>query len=162
LPQEWDLLRRKVDDVKLQLPSSAQISVVQDEFSEVYGMLFSIHSTDAAPEELRRYAEELQRQIKAVDGIKKIELHGVQPRVVHIDMPDERLAQYGLSIAQVWNQLSTQNSTFEAGKFDAGTERIRIAQTSEFQSLEDIRNLIINGGTGEFGSGLIRLGDIAD
>ncbi|OOX30087.1 transporter [Vibrio parahaemolyticus] len=162
LPQEWDLLRRKVDDVKLQLPSSAQISVVQDEFSEVYGMLFSIHSTDAAPEELRRYAEELQRQIKAVDGIKKIELHGIQPRVVHIDMPDERLAQYGLSIAQVWNQLSTQNSTFEAGKFDAGTERIRIAQTSEFQSLEDIRNLIINGGTGEFGSGLIRLGDIAD
>ncbi|MHB9958480.1 efflux RND transporter permease subunit [Vibrio campbellii] len=162
LPQQWDLLRRKVDDVKLQLPSTAQISIVQDEFSEVYGMLFSIHSNDAAPEELRRYAEELQRQIKAVKGIKKIELHGVQPRVVHIDMPDERLAQYGLSVAQVWNQLSTQNMTFEAGKFDAGTERIRITQTSEFQSLDDIRNLVIKGGVSELGTGLIRLGDIAD
>ncbi|EDL70458.1 efflux RND transporter permease subunit [Vibrio campbellii] len=162
LPQQWDLLRRKVDDVKLQLPSTAQISIVQDEFSEVYGMLFSIHSNDAAPEELRRYAEELQRQIKAVKGIKKIELHGVQPRVVHIDMPDERLAQYGLSVAQVWNQLSTQNMTFEAGKFDAGTERIRVTQTSEFQSLDDIRNLVIKGGVSELGAGLIRLGDIAD
>lgn len=162
LPQQWDLLRRKVDDVKLQLPSTAQISIVQDEFSEVYGMLFSIHSEDAAPEELRRYAEELQRQIKAVKGIKKIELHGVQPRVVHIDMPDERLAQYGLSVAQVWNQLSTQNMTFEAGKFDAGTERIRVTQTSEFQSLDDIRNLVIKGGVSELGTGLIRLGDIAD
>ncbi|WP_045419412.1 efflux RND transporter permease subunit [Vibrio campbellii] len=162
LPQQWDLLRRKVDDVKLQLPSTAQISIVQDEFSEVYGMLFSIHSNDAAPEELRRYAEELQRQIKAVKGIKKIELHGVQPRVVHIDMPDERLAQYGLSVAQVWNQLSTQNMTFEAGKFDAGTERIRVTQTSEFQSLDDIRNLVIKGGVSELGTGLIRLGDIAD
>ncbi|WP_186175815.1 efflux RND transporter permease subunit [Vibrio jasicida] len=162
LPQQWDLLRRKVDDVKLQLPSTAQISIVQDEFSEVYGMLFSIHSQDAAPEELRRYAEELQRQIKAVKGIKKIELHGVQPRVVYIDMPDERLAQYGLSVAQVWNQLSTQNMTFEAGKFDAGTERIRITQTSEFQSLDDIRNLVIKGGVSELGKGLIRLGDIAD
>lgn len=162
LPQQWDLLRRKVDDVKLQLPSTAQISIVQDEFSEVYGMLFSIHSQDAAPEELRRYAEELQRQIKAVKGIKKIELHGVQPRVVYIDMPDERLAQYGLSVAQVWNQLSTQNMTFEAGKFDAGTERIRITQTSEFQSLDDIRNLVIKGGMSELGTGLIRLGDIAD
>ncbi|WP_425670801.1 efflux RND transporter permease subunit [Vibrio owensii] len=162
LPQQWDLLRRKVDDVKLQLPSTAQISIVQDEFSEVYGMLFSIHSQDAAPEELRRYAEELQRQIKAVKGIKKIELHGVQPRVVYIDMPDERLAQYGLSVAQVWNQLSTQNMTFEAGKFDAGTERIRITQTSEFQSLDDIRNLVIKGGVSELGTGLIRLGDIAD
>ncbi|USD51876.1 efflux RND transporter permease subunit [Vibrio sp. SCSIO 43153] len=162
LPQQWDLLRRKVDDVKLQLPSTAQISIVQDEFSEVYGMLFSIHSQDAAPEELRRYAEELQRQIKAVKGIKKIELHGVQPRVVYIDMPDERLAQYGLSVAQVWNQLSTQNMTFEVGKFDAGTERIRITQTSEFQSLDDIRNLVIKGGVSELGTGLIRLGDIAD
>ncbi|WP_440886499.1 efflux RND transporter permease subunit [Vibrio campbellii] len=162
LPQQWDLLRRKVDDVKLQLPSTAQISIVQDEFSEVYGMLFSIHSNDAAPEELRRYAKELQRQIKAVKGIKKIELHGVQPRVVHIDMPDERLAQYGLSVAQVWNQLSTQNMTFEAGKFDAGTERIRVTQTSEFQSLDDIRNLVIKGGVSELGTGLIRLGDIAD
>ncbi|MFA0071144.1 hypothetical protein AB4344_25410, partial [Vibrio breoganii] len=95
---EWDLLRRKVSDMKLLLPSTAQISVVQDEFSEVYGMLFSIHSNDASPVELRRYAEELQRRIKTVDGIKKVELHGVQPRVVHIDIPDERLAQYGLSM----------------------------------------------------------------
>ncbi|MCQ6492977.1 efflux RND transporter permease subunit, partial [Vibrio parahaemolyticus] len=51
---------------------------------------------------------------------------------------------------------------FESGKFDAGTDSILIAQPREFQSLEDIRNLIINGGTGEFVSGLIRLGDIAD
>ncbi len=77
-------------------------------------------------------------------------------------MPDERLAQYGLSVAQVWNQLSTQNMTFEAGRFDAGTERIRITQTSEFQSLDDIRNLVIKGGVSELGTGLIRLGDIAE
>lgn len=162
LPQQWDLLRRKVDDVKLQLPSTAQISIVQDEFSEVYGMLFAIHSFDAKPEELRRYAEELQRRIKTVDGIKKIELHGVQPRTVYIDMPDERLAQYGISFAQVWNQLSTQNMTYEAGKFDAGSERIRVHQGSQFQSLQDISNLMIKGGVSELGTGIVRLGDIAD
>lgn len=162
LPQEWDLMRRKVNDMKLFLPSSAQISIVQDEFSEVYGMLFSIHSKDAQPSELREYAEELQRRIKTVDGIKKIELHGVQTREVHIEIPDERLAQYGLSIAQVWSQLNSQNSTFEAGKFVAGQERIRIQQSSEFQSLDDIKNLVIKGGVSELGTGLIRLGDVAD
>lgn len=162
LPQQWDILRSKVQDVKLQLPTTAQISIVQDEFSEVYGMLFAIHSDDAKPEELRRYSEELQRRLKAVEGIKKIELHGVQPRVVYIDLPDERLAQYGLSVAQVWNQLNSTNTTFEAGKFDAGSERIRVHQGSEFQSLADIRNLTIKGGVSEFGTGLIRLGDVAD
>ncbi|NOH78636.1 efflux RND transporter permease subunit [Vibrio sp. RE86] len=162
LPQQWDLLRRKVDDVKLLLPSTAQLTLVQDEFSEVYGMLFAVHGEDAKPEELRRYAEDLQRRIKTVKGIKKVELHGVQPRVVYIDMPDERLAQYGLSTAQVWSQLNSRNMTFEAGKFDTGRERVRIAQSSEFQSLDDVRNLVIKGGVSELGTGLIRLGDIAD
>lgn len=162
LPQLWDLMRHKLNDVKLQLPSTAQISIVQDEFSEVYGMLFAIHSADGNPEELRRYAEELQRRIKAVEGIKKIELHGVQKRAVHIDMPDERLNQYGLSVSQVLNQLNTQNATFNAGYFDVGTQRIRVDQSSEFQSLEDIRNLVIKGGISELGTGLIRLGDIAE
>lgn len=162
LPQQWDLLRRKVDDVKLLLPSTAQLTLVQDEFSEVYGMLFAVHGEDAKPEELRRYAEELQRRIKTVKGIKKVELHGVQPRVVYIDMPYERLAQYGLSTAQVWSQLNSRNMTFEAGKFDTGRERVRIAQSSEFQSLDDVRNLVIKGGVSELGTGLIRLGDIAD
>ncbi|MGF1765216.1 efflux RND transporter permease subunit [Aliivibrio kagoshimensis] len=162
LPQQWDLLRRKVNDVSLLLPSTAQLNIVQDEFSEVYGMLFSIHSTDAAPEELKGYSEELQRQLKTVVGIKKIELHGVQPRVVYIDMPSERLAQYNLSFSQVWGQLNTQNMTFEAGKFSTGQEQIRISQSSEFKSIEDIKNLMIKGGIGEIGTSLIRLGDIAD
>ncbi|WP_261902592.1 efflux RND transporter permease subunit [Vibrio fortis] len=162
LPQEWDLLRRKVSDMKLLLPSTAQISVVQDEFSEVYGMLFSIYSQDATPNELRQYAEELQRRIKTVDGIKKVELHGVQPRVVYIDIPDERLAQYGLSISQVWNQLNTQNTTFDAGRFATTNERIRIEQSTEFGSIDDIKNLMLKGGISELGTGLIRLGDIAD
>ncbi|MDO6542684.1 efflux RND transporter permease subunit [Photobacterium sanguinicancri] len=162
LPQQWDLLRRKVNDVSLLLPATAQMNIVQDEFSEVYGMLFSIHSTDAAPEELRRYAETLQRQLKAVDGIKKIELHGVQPRAVYIDLPDERLAQYGLSASQIWNQLNSQNMVFEAGQFDAGQERIRVNQSSDFQSLADVKNLVIKGGVSELGTGLIRLADIAN
>lgn len=162
LPQQWDLLRRKVNDVSILLPATAQMKIIQDEFSEVYGMLFSIHSEDASAEELRRYAEELQRRIKAVEGIKKIELHGVQPRVVNIEVPEEKLANYNLSVSQVWNQLRTQSLTFEAGQFEVGQERIRVNQSSEFSSLQDIENLIIKSGMSDFGTGLIRLGDVAN
>ncbi|MGF1733907.1 efflux RND transporter permease subunit [Photobacterium satsumensis] len=161
LPQQWDLLRRKVNDVKLSLPATAQISIVQDEFSEVYGMLFAITGEGVEPSELRLYAKELQRRLKAVEGIKKIELHGVRNQVVNIDLPDERLADYGISSAQVINQLASQNMIYDAGKFKAGIERIRIDQGSEFTSLDDIRNLMIKGGVGDLGTGLIRLGDIA-
>ncbi|QPG58512.2 efflux RND transporter permease subunit [Shewanella eurypsychrophilus] len=162
LPQQWDLLRRKVNDVKLTLPATAQISIVQDEFSEVYGMLFSVYGENAQPEALRQYAKELQRRIKTVDGIKKIELHGVQNQAVYIDLPEERLAQYGISPAQVINQLVTQNLTFNSGSFAAGKERIRVDQSSAFKSIDDIKALSIQGGFGDYSTGLLRLGDIAD
>jgi multidrug efflux pump subunit AcrB len=162
LPQEWDLLRRKVNDGKLFLPPTAQVSIVQDEFSEVYGMLFAMTSDGIPMAELKDYAQELQRRIKAIKGIKKIELHGVQQQVVNIDLPEERLAQYQISAAQVISQLNSQNATYDAGRFKAGTERIRIDQTSQFQSVDDIANFMIKGGAGDLSSGLIRLGDIAD
>lgn len=162
LPQEWDLLRRKVSDVKLGLPATAQISIVQDEFSEVYGMLFSVYGEDTSPADLRLYAKELQRRLKTVDGIKKIELHGVQNQVVNIDITDERLAAYGLSTVQVLNQLNSQNMVFDAGSMAAGHERIRIDQSSSFQSLQDIQNFTLKGGISELGTGLIRLQDVGD
>ena len=162
LPQQWDLLRRKVNDVKLTLPATAQISIVQDEFSEVYGMLFSVYGENAQPEALRQYAKELQRRIKTVDGIKKIELHGVQSQAVYIDLPEERLAQYGISSAQVINQLASQNLTFNSGSFAADNERIRVDQSSAFKSVDDIKALTIKGGVGNYSTGLLRLGDIAD
>ncbi|PKH55959.1 transporter [Shewanella sp. Choline-02u-19] len=162
LPQEWDLLRRKVNDVKLTLPVTAQVSIVQDEFSEVYGMLFSVYGENAQPEALRQYAKELQRRIKTVDGIKKVQLHGVQSQAVYIDLPDARLAQYGISSAQVINQLATQNLTYNSGSFAADNERIRVDQSSAFKSIDDIKALTIKGGFGDYSTGLLRLGDIAD
>ncbi|NKF49376.1 efflux RND transporter permease subunit [Shewanella sp. WXL01] len=162
LPQQWDLLRRKVTDIKLLLPPEAQISVVQDEFSEVYGMLFAIHSQDAPSHQLKDYAKELQRRLKAVSGIKKIELHGVQNRVVHIDISDERIAESGLSAAQVINQLNSQNMPLDSGSFKMGIERLRVAQTGAFTDIEDIKNVMIKSGVGQLSTGLIRLGDISD
>lgn len=162
LPQEWDLLRRKVNDLSLELPITAQARLVMDEFSEIYGMLFSINGKDAEPYELRAYAKELQRNLKQVDGVKKVILHGVQNRAVFIDLPAERLAQYGLSAIQVWEQLRSQNGTFYSGKFSAGEERIRVDQSSEFKSLADIENVLIKSGITGLSTGTVRLGDIAD
>ncbi|UPW19679.1 efflux RND transporter permease subunit [Agarivorans sp. TSD2052] len=162
LPQQWDLLRRKVNDVKLDLPATAQISIVQDEFSEVYGMLFAVYGEGVEPAELKQQAKELQRRLKAVDGIKKVELHGLPQQIVTIDLPNERLAENNLSSLQVFNQLTTQNMVLDSGSFKVGEERIRVSQNGTFSNVNDIKNLLIKTGVANVGSGLIRLGDIAD
>ncbi|GGO66185.1 efflux RND transporter permease subunit [Bowmanella pacifica] len=164
LPQQWDLLRRKVQDVKLELPPQAQISVVQDEFSEVYGMLFSVYGDDIPMHDLKDYARELQRRIKAVDGVKKVQLHGVREQVVNIDISDERLAESHISLAQLIEQLNSQNMPVSAGDFDLGMENLRVEQSGQYRHIDDIKNLLIQTGLNgvEQGAGTVRLGDVAE
>ncbi|MBY5990871.1 efflux RND transporter permease subunit [Ferrimonas balearica] len=161
LPQEWDLLRRKVNDVKLELPAQAQISVVMDEFSEVYGMLFAVVGEDLSMAELKDHARDLQRQLNTIDGIKKVALHGVVEEEISIEIPQERLAQNGLTLADVLTQLGSHNLTVDAGAFDLGNRRLRVAQAGHFDSVAEIENLMLKGSLGELGHGLVRLGDIA-
>jgi len=162
LPEQWELLRRKVNDVKLELPLTAQISIVLDEFSTVYGMVFSVYGDGIEYADLRDYAKELQRRVKAVEGIAKIEMHGERKRVVNIDLRTEDLARWKLSTAQVLTQLASQNMMEPGGEFVAGSERIRVAMSGSFQTLDDIRGMAIRGGIGELGKSIIRLGDVAD
>ncbi len=128
LPQQWDLLRRKVNDVKLSLPPQAQLTIVQDEFSEVYGMLFSLYGDSVAMAELKDHARELQRRLKAIEGVKKIQLHGIQEQVINIDVDDERLAQATLTTLQLFEQLGSQNLPLHSGDFAMGIEQIRVEQ----------------------------------
>jgi len=42
LPQVWDELRRKVNDVQSKLPPGVQPSIVYDDFGDVYGIFFAV------------------------------------------------------------------------------------------------------------------------
>ncbi|UZD59289.1 efflux RND transporter permease subunit [Shewanella algae] len=162
LPQQWDLLRRKVEDVKLELPMQAQISIVQDEFSEVYGMLFAVYGDNMSMSEMKDHARELQRRIKAVEGVKKVQLHGIHEQVVNIRISEERLSETGLTMLQLIDQLQSQNMPVTTGDFDLGIENLRVEQGGSFQTVDDIRNVSIQTGINGLNSAVIRLGDIAD
>ena len=162
LPQQWDLLRRKVDDVKLSLPPQAQLTIVQDEFSEVYGMLFSLYGDNVAMADLKDHARELQRRLKAVEGVKKVQLHGIREQVINIDLDDERLAQANLTTLQLIDQLTSQNMPLHSGDFPLGIEQLRVEQGGAFNSVEDIQNLSIKTGINGLESATVKLGDIAN
>ena len=40
--QCWDILRRKVADVQAELPEGASVSVVMDDFGDVFGMFYAM------------------------------------------------------------------------------------------------------------------------
>nr|MDT0250724.1 efflux RND transporter permease subunit [Endozoicomonas sp.] len=162
LPQQWDLLRRKVNDIKLELPATARLSIVLDEFSDVYGIVYAISGEGMEMSELKQYARALQRDLKAVDGVKKVALEGLPQPVAYIEIDDTKIAAHNLTSLQVIDQLRTQNMVLPGGALDIGMERIRIDQKGPFKNVDDIGNTIIRGGIGNIGDDLVLLRDIAD
>src|SRR6478609_4560033 len=64
IPQVWDELRRKINDVQPQLPPSVRgKSTVIDNFGDVFGIFLAISGDGYSFPELRRYAEFLRREM---------------------------------------------------------------------------------------------------
>lgn len=54
LPQVWDELRRKVNDVQALLPPGAQPSIVNDDFGDVFGLYYALTAPDYPQADLAR------------------------------------------------------------------------------------------------------------
>ena len=156
IEQLWDQLRRKVSDTQAQLPAGVTTSV-RDDFGAVYGMLYALTGDGLTERQLRDYAELVKREIGDLEGVARVELYGVQPDCIYISMLPERMATLGISPAEVLSTLKGQNDTYYAGYYDNGPDRIRVTVADKFRSVDQIRNLVIQGHEED----QLRLSDIA-
>lgn len=159
IPQVWDELRRKINDVQPQLPPSVRgNSVVVDDFGDVYGIFLAITGDGYSSPELRRYAEFLRRELLLVKGVKKIELFAPQQAVVYLEISRHRLAQLGISEEQIYAKLQDRNLAADGGRVRVGDERIALEPTGGFRSVEEMLDLVI--GSAQSGRQLL-LKDVA-
>ena len=144
MPQVWDELRRKINDVQAQLPSSARgKSMVIDDFGDVYGIFLAVCGDGYSFSELRRYAEFLRRELLLVEGVKKVELFAQQDEVVFLEISRQRLAQLGISEEQIYTKLQDRNVAADGGRVRVGTEHIPLDPKGSFRSVEDMLGLVI-------------------
>src|SRR5215470_2659353 len=103
IPQVWDEVRRKINDVQPQLPPSVRgRSVVVDDYGDVFGIFLAITSDGYSFPELRRYAEFLRRELRLVQNVKSVELFAAQEEVVYLEISRPRLAQLGINEEQIY------------------------------------------------------------
>ncbi len=144
LPQIWDELRRKVEDSLEKLPPGAGPPIVNDSFGDVYGHVLAITGDGFTYAELEDYADDvLRKELNTVEGVARVELWGVQDKVIYADVSETQLSQLGITEADIVATLKQQNVVVDAGSVDLQDRRIRITPTGEFQSPEDIADLAI-------------------
>ena len=107
--QEWDMLRRKVNDAKATLPASAQV-MVMDDYGDVYGMFYALTFDGYGYEEAGRYADMVCRELSDIEGVSKAITYGERTRCVNIDMKADRMANLGVHPTELLTTLNSQNS----------------------------------------------------
>src|SRR5215831_9110536 len=144
IPQVWDELRRKVNDVQSALPPPVRgKSQVVDDFCDVYGIFLAITGDGYSESELRRYAEFLRRELLAVRDVKKIDLFGEQQEVVFLELSRRRLSQLGIPEEQIYRQLEARNVATDGGRVRVGDAHVVLDPTGRFGSARDMLDLAI-------------------
>ncbi|HEU0200183.1 MAG TPA: efflux RND transporter permease subunit, partial [Burkholderiaceae bacterium] len=153
----WYQVRKKIGDVVGTLPPGVVGPFFNDEFGDVYGVIFAFSADGFSYRELKDYVDWARQQLLKVPNVAKVDLFGVQDQKLYIEIPHQRLAQLGLNVQSLVDQLGTQNAVASAGVLALPTDNVQIRLTGELRAVDDLERLPVraNGRT-------YKLGDIAD
>ena len=157
LPDLWYQIRKKVGDIRQNLPPDVQGPFFNDEFGTTFGNIYALTGQGFDYAVLKDYADRIQIQLQRVKDVGKVELIGLQDEKIWIELSNVKLATLGLPLQQVQQALQAQNAVSSASFFGTSSERIQLRVSGQFQSVDEIRNFPIRLGDRTF-----RISDLAD
>ena len=157
LEQHFDLLRRKVNDLKMRLPQGCYDPVVVDDMMDVYGIFYAFTGDGYSYPELYRYARMLRRELMNVKGVKRVNIVGNRDEVINIVLSKDKIARNGVLPAQIMMALQNAGKTVNSGDYQTGGNRLHIRVGEAVKDEADIRRLLI----GTFDGKQVRVGDVA-
>ena len=143
LPQIWDELRRRVGDASRQFPPGVVTPFVNDDFGDVFGYFFAVSGDSFTNPELAQYAEQLRRELVLIPGVGKVAIGGAVPQQINVDVNLAKMAARGITLGQISTLLGRVNSVSSAGEIASGTESIRLHPTGEFQTIDELGDMMI-------------------
>ncbi len=156
VPNSWYQTRKKIGDIRGTLPPGVQGPFFNDEFGDVYGVIFAFSSDGFSYRELKDYIDWARQQLLKVPNVAKVDLFGAQDEKIYIEIAHRRLAQLGLNVQQLAEQIGTQNAVEASGVLALPTDNVQIRLSGELRRIEDLRELPIRA------NGLTyKLGDVA-
>jgi HAE1 family hydrophobic/amphiphilic exporter-1 len=148
--------RAKVDSIRHQLPEDVRrIFIFTGSLGDQPVLQLRISSDRDLSDSYDLLDRLVKRRLERIDGVSQVQLQGVDQREIRILLKSDRLAQHGIDIASLRDLLLRSNFAVSAGKITAGDERFSVRPRGEFDSVEQIRNIVINEGG-------LRLRDVAD
>ena len=154
----WYTVRKKVGDIRGALPSGVQGPFFNDEFGDVFGVIYALEADGFSNAEVKSFADDVRQKLLRVTDVNKVELFGAQDEKLYIEISQKRLSQLGLDLNQVLAQLGQQNAVESAGAMQTPLDVVQVRVGGQFEAVEQLSAMPIRGSSGN----QLRLGDIAE
>jgi multidrug efflux pump len=162
VPNIWYSVRKKVGDIRGTLPPGVQGPFFNDEFGDVFGVMYALKTDGFNYAEGKAFADDVRQQLLRVKDVSKVELFGVQDEKLYVELSQKRLSQLGLDFNAVIAQLGAQNAVESAGVMTTPADNFQIRVGGQFNTVEQLAAMPIKSGASGAAAAQIRLGDIAE
>ncbi|MDH5265422.1 MAG: efflux RND transporter permease subunit, partial [Betaproteobacteria bacterium] len=152
----WYQVRKKVGDIRAQLPAGIQGPFFNDEFGDTFGNIYALTGDGFSYAQLKESADRIRADLLRVKDVAKVELIGEQDEKIFVEVANAKLATLGVEPAVVFAALSQQNAVASSGSFETATDRLYVRTTGALDSVESVRALPVRAN-----GRIFRLGDIA-
>lgn len=157
LPDVWQRLRSRMNDLRPALPQGTIGPWVDDEFGRVAVLTMGLTGPGYTAGEIREQARRLRDALLKLQGVERVSLHGVRDEQVQIVLDLPALAAQGLSPAGVAQAVARRNVIAAAGFMEIGGAEIALKVSGDAARPEQLRSTPVPLP----GGGLVPLGQIA-
>ena len=136
-------VRDKIDRVERSLPDDVTPTIFKMSSDAMPIMRIAVRG-NRSNDDLKQIAEDTIVDIlEQANGVAEASVSGGRTKIVRVELNENRLAAYGLTITSITSALSKQNLELGGGKINEGRKDYSIRTTGEFTSLDDINNTVI-------------------
>ncbi|MBC8182496.1 efflux RND transporter permease subunit [candidate division KSB1 bacterium] len=147
--------KEKLDGIRNQFPSDLERFFVHKfSTSDMELITLRISSNRDLSNSYDMLNRNLKRRIERLEGVSKVDLYGVEKKEIRIQLSADRIISHRIDISRLTEMLRRSNFLVTAGKITDNNQRFVVRPIGEFQSIEEIGDLIV-------GKNNIRLRDIA-
>ena len=133
--------------------------VIDFNVTEFPVVTINIDSTSGNFNQARQITDELQVAISRIKGVASVDNPSYLDSEIQIKVNPDKLNKYEMSINEVISAISSRNARFTVGDNNQESLEKNIVILSEYESIEDIKNVVIKS---SFDGPVIRLNDIAE
>jgi multidrug efflux pump subunit AcrB len=159
VPTLFYQVRKRLDDLRPELPAGVQGPFANDEFTDVFGAVFALTGADNAT--LVRTAEDIRDRLRNVAGAEKVNILGEIPRSLFVEFNQARLASLGVTVDEIAAALARQNLLAPSGLVDTATTRVPVRTTGALDAAGDGGVAALADVPVASGGRTLRLGEIA-